>query len=191
MIAFRTRKSATFRPLEMIVLGIAIYASRASASCDWLSSRLRGSPSSERINSTRASGSWLDKLWSAERQLLPMSGLRAMIGALDWLFIFRPIASQSIRLSSTRMTKSSLGKRLNKSRASGPLCAVRTLNLAVSRSNFRVERACTGSGSATSRVGLGMFRLMNSSHARLADNFQQCEFNIQVAPRSEEHTSEL
>src|SRR6185437_15751228 len=143
------------------------HASLASVSCEWLSYCLRGSPNRERISSTRASGSWLDRLWSAERQLLPISGLRTIIGALDRLFIFRLIASQSIRLSSTRMTKSSLGKRSNNSRASGLLCAVRTLNLAVSRSNFRVERACPGSGSATSSVGLVIVNLMNSCCVRL------------------------
>jgi hypothetical protein len=66
------------------------------------------------------------------------------------------MASQSISSSPTRTAMETLGNKWNRSRASRVECAVSTLYFAVSSTSFRTDNAWLGSGSATSKVGLGI-----------------------------------
>ena len=66
------------------------------------------------------------------------------------------------------ITASLAGKLASTSRSSFTLWAVITLNLAVSITNFRAERACSGSGSAMMNVGRATEKKMQEGDHKVA-----------------------
>src|SRR5579884_788311 len=100
-----------------------------------------------------------------------------MIGTFSVVsLIFEATSSQSIVLSPTSTAAEILGKRWKISKASRLLWAVSTLNLLISKTSLRTDRACEGSGSATSNVGLGT--------AHSAD--LESSYRLQVASRGDQ-----
>lgn len=131
-------------------------------------SSCRGSPNSERTSARSVSGSWLETSWSACEQRPPTLPCRYMIGTLSVAFLMTEAAlSHSIVDSPTRIAAETFGNKSKISKASLVECAVRTLNLPVSRTNFLTERACDGSGSATSSVGRVILNTRNALEFRL------------------------
>ena len=91
-----------------------------------------------------------------------------------------PTFSQSMSDSPTRTAPDMFGNMWKRSTLSRVEWAVSTLNLPVSRTSLRTERACNGSGSATNNVGLGTWLHSNWDY--------RDEFKTEFCPQS--HYSE-